>query len=105
MASRKVVGWVIADPALDSLDAALEFRKDTMSQARMQALVDEIFAELDRLLQYPGGGAIEEQLAHLGQGHRRVIVEHFKIVYRVKDDLILVSDIFDSRQDPDKMKA
>jgi len=105
MARRKVVGWIIADPTLDSLDAALEFRKHTMSQARMQTLVDEIFTELDRLVQFPGGGAIEEQLAHLGKGHRRVIVEHFKIVYRLEGEVIWVSDIFDSRQDPGKMKA
>lgn len=105
MARSKVQGWIVADPALESLDAALEFRKNTMSQTRMQAMVDKIFAEIDRLVQYPGGGAIEEQLAHLGLGHRRVVVGHFKIIYRVVEDRIWVSDIFDSRQDPEKMKA
>jgi len=27
----------------------------------------------------------------------------YKIIYRIIDDLIFVSDIFDSRQDPEKM--
>ena len=34
-----------------------------------------------------------------------VYTEHYKIIYRVVGEYIYVTDIFDSRQDPDKMKG
>lgn len=36
-------------------------------------------------------------------GHRRLVVGHFKIIYRILPGEIIVLDIFDSRQDPDRM--
>ncbi|MCU0319570.1 MAG: hypothetical protein MUE88_05780 [Flavobacteriales bacterium] len=53
----------------------------------------------------PGVGQFEPELAWMNAGHRRLIVRHFKIVYRIKDDVIIVNDIFDSRKDPDAMKG
>lgn len=44
-------------------------------------------------------------LEHLGLGHRRLIESHYKIIYRVVGEYIYVTDIFDSRQDPEKMKG
>jgi len=37
--------------------------------------------------------------------HRRAIEGHFKIIYRVEGETIYVTDFFDSRQDPAKMKG
>jgi len=34
----------------------------------------------------------------------RLIESHYKIIYRVTEEFIYITDIFDSRQDPDKMK-
>jgi hypothetical protein len=36
-------------------------------------------------------------------GHRYLVEGNFKIIYRIVDDIIWVTDIFDSRQDPEKM--
>jgi len=52
-----------------------------------------------------GHGQIEPTLEHLGLGHRRLIEGNFKIIYRVDGELVSVTDIFDSRMDPDKMKG
>lgn len=101
---RPSATWFIADPAWESLDAALEFRKEFMTKKRMLDLVDEIFDQLDHLVRYPGSGAYEASLAHLGQGHRHWVVGHFKIIYRMVEDVIWVSDIFDSRQEPSRIK-
>ena len=49
-------------------------------------------------------GQEEESLVELGQGHRYLVEEHYKIIYRVIDDVVYITDIFDTRQDPDKMK-
>jgi mRNA-degrading endonuclease RelE of RelBE toxin-antitoxin system len=56
-------------------------------------------------LKNPFIGQQEEYLAHLNKGHRRLIEGNYKIIYRVQDDVIYVTDIFDSRQDPAKMKS
>lgn len=102
---RPKATWYIADPAWESLDAALEFRKDLMPQERMIELVEELFAQFDHLARHPGSGALEGTLEHLGQGHRHWVVGHFKIIYRLVGDVIWVSDIFDSRQDPARVKT
>ena len=50
-------------------------------------------------------GQEEENLAVLEQGHRYLVEGHYKIIYRIVDDVIYITDIFDTRQDPDKMKS
>lgn len=54
-----------------------------------------------------GEGAYEELLDMPANGirYRRAIAGHFKIIYRVIDGVVEVSDIFDSRQDPQKMRG
>jgi len=47
----------------------------------------------------------EEYLKHLGKSHRRVIEGYFKIIYRVERNIIYITDFFDTRQDPIKMKV
>lgn len=47
----------------------------------------------------------EEYLEHLGKGHRRIIHGYFKIIYRLEGELIYVTDFFDTRRDPAKMKG
>jgi plasmid stabilization system protein ParE len=61
-------------------------------------------AKADKLLDNPHVGQLEEYLEHMGQSHRRIIEGHYKIIYRVKGEMIVITDIFDSRQDPSKMK-
>ncbi|MGL1886340.1 MAG: hypothetical protein OCD76_07475 [Reichenbachiella sp.] len=47
----------------------------------------------------------EEYLKHLVKNHRRAIEGYFKIVYRVYGDVIYITDFFDARQDPSKMRG
>jgi plasmid stabilization system protein ParE len=65
---------------------------------------DKILAKADKLLENPHLGQQEEYLEHFGQSHRRVIEGHYKIIYKVEGEMIVITDIFDSRQDPSKMK-
>ena len=41
----------------------------------------------------------------LKEGHRRVIDGHVKIIYRIVEEAVYVTDFFDSRSDPGKMKG
>lgn len=52
----------------------------------------------------PVKGQKEEMLRSLEQGHRYLLVEsHFKIIYLVEEKRVIVTDIFDTHQHPDKM--
>jgi hypothetical protein len=46
----------------------------------------------------------EENLKDLKQGHRYIIQGNYKIIYRIIGDEIFITDIFDWRQNPTKMK-
>jgi hypothetical protein len=37
--------------------------------------------------------------------YRRLVVGNFKVIYRIEKDLIYVTDIFDARQDPKRMRG
>ena len=63
-----------------------------------------IFTKVELLKKNPNLGQKEELLTHLTYTYRRLIYNHFKIVYRIEDSTIYVIDVFDSRQSPTKMK-
>jgi toxin ParE1/3/4 len=63
-----------------------------------------IFESTRRLSKQPLIGATEENLVGLKQGHRYLVEGNYKIVYRVLHDNIYITDVFDCRQNPQKMK-
>ena len=77
----------------------LKFPRKKVNEVR-----DRILAKAEKLLENPYIGQHEEYLDHLGQSHRRVIEGAYKIIYKVVGELIIITDIFDSRQDPSRMK-
>lgn len=91
------------DRALRSLERSLELLADKYTVEQRDAYTEKIFERTCSLLQYPRSGQREERLALLGQEHRRLICDHFKIVYFIDGDIIRITDIFDSRRNPDEM--
>ncbi|HLZ16960.1 MAG TPA: type II toxin-antitoxin system RelE/ParE family toxin [Cyclobacteriaceae bacterium] len=72
---------------------------------KINEIRNRILSKADMLLTTPYLGQQEEYLEHLGKGHRRLIEGNYKIIYRVQGENIYITDIFDSRQDPAKMKS
>lgn len=95
---------VYTEQAFNSLEEALNFIASKVSPEKLIDIRDEILDAADTLLLQPFQGQEEPYLEHLNLGHRRLIVSHYKIIYRVVEEYIYITDIFDSRQDPDKMK-
>ena len=62
-----------------------------------------IVKKAQRLLSHPMLGQIEPNLEPLGLGHRYLVDGHFKIVYRILPGMVVVTNVFDTRQDPGKM--
>ena len=63
-----------------------------------------IFDATRLLSKQPFTGAIEENLIELKQEHRYLVVGNYKIVYKITQSSIYITDIFDCRQNPLKMK-
>ena len=96
---------VYTEQSLKSLEEALEFLAPKVPHEKLIEIRDQILDTADTLLSHPLKGQSETFLEHLELGHRRLVEGHYKIIYRVVDEYIYITDIFDSRQDPDKMKG
>ena len=66
---------------------------------------NQLLNKADSLSIYPEIGQREEYLEHLGRDHRRLVEGYFKIIYRIDGNYVYITDFFDSRQDPEKMKG
>ncbi len=97
---------VYTDQSIDSLEESLEFviEEFELSPAKATELKDILLDRADSLAINPFKGQREEYLKHLNLDHRRIIEGHFKIIYRIEKETVYITDFFDSRQDPSKMK-
>ena len=82
-----------------------DYWSDLKTHERIVQRVDELWDNVDWLLKHPRAGQVEEQLDELGLGHRRWVVREVKIVYRIVGQVLLITEFFDSRQDPRKIKG
>lgn len=96
---------IVTPDAETSLVRALEFYESRLSAKQLSVLYDRVMSRIGSLRDAVFHGQLEMALAHRGKGHRRLIEGHFKIIYRVEDETVYVTDIFDSRQHPEKMKG
>ena len=68
-------------------------------------ICNKIFEKIELLKTYKEAGSEEEYLRHLNSGHRKLICGNYKIIYRIAQNIIFITDIFDSRQNPNKMNS
>ncbi|HMN07015.1 MAG TPA: type II toxin-antitoxin system RelE/ParE family toxin [Flavobacteriales bacterium] len=80
-----------------------DYYAEEASERVADKITRKIVDDIEWLLDHPRGGQYEPLLERLGLGHRRKVSGNYKIIYRIVDDLIFVSDVFDTRQDPEKM--
>ena len=96
---------VYTEQALNSLEESLNFIAPNVPYEKLIEIRDRILDQADTLLLQPLKGQQEPFLEQLGLGHRRLVEGNYKIIYRVDGENIYITDIFDSRQDPDKMQV
>ena len=98
---------IYTDQAIISLEESIRFyiEDQGLPLEKIDSLIDVLFNRADSLGQNPNLGQYEDYLEHLHQGHRRLVEGHFKIIYKVEPEHIIVTDFFDTRQDPEEMKG
>ncbi|KOS06651.1 hypothetical protein AM493_11865 [Flavobacterium akiainvivens] len=62
-----------------------------------------IVAESKKISKQPLSGQIQESLLSLRQEHRYIIKGHYKVIYRIINEEVVITDVFDTRQHPSKM--
>lgn len=89
--------------AIENLKDIFTYYKLNASKKVAEKIKKEILASTKQLILYPESGQTELHLEKLQQQHRYIISRHYKIIYRIEKDTILINDVFDVRQNPTKM--
>ena len=100
MGNHKVV-W--SARSLKDLDQAHDLLAEKSLKASSKT-VETVLQRVIQLEQFPESGPIEPSLAHRKQEHRYLVSGHHKIVYRIEKQQILIVRVFDTRQNPEKLK-
>ena len=80
-----------------------QYYKEKAGNAVSKKIKTEIFAATKQLKKYPTSGQIELNLEKLNENHRYLIAGNFKVIYREISEGVLITDVFDTRQDPVKI--
>ncbi len=96
---------VITNPAKSNLRKLYNYYKKEVSKKLAERIKLDLLKTISKLKTNPYIGQKEEQLASLNLNHRYLVNGHYKIIYRIEGDTIYITDFFDSRQNPTKMKG
>lgn len=89
--------------ALDSLSDIYKYYKDNVSETIAGNIRESILASAYQLQIHPSSAAMEELLLDLNEGHRYIIRGNYKIIYKIRNQKVFITDVFDSRQSPEKI--
>ena len=86
--------------AANSLLEIYQFYKESASTNVAFRIRSRIFYATRQLL----SGQLEPNLLELGEEHRYLIEGNYKIIYKRVKEGVLITDVFDTRQDPRKIQ-
>ena len=98
---------IYSSKSLRRLNNHLAFLQETLeySDNKIIQLRRALLSRADSLALNPYIGLFEIYLDHLKEDHRRIIEGLYKIIYYIEDDKVFISDFFDTREDPSKMRG
>jgi plasmid stabilization system protein ParE len=92
-----------SDFASGTLKDIFLYHQEVAGKNIAQKLKTKIFDSTKQLLKHPDSGQVEKSLEQLEEGHRYLVSGNYKIVYKKVNEGILITDIFDTRQDTIKI--
>lgn len=91
------------DFAIDNLKNIFDYYSTKASKKVAHKIRKQILDSTKQLMANPESGQIELNLEKLNQNHRYIICGNYKVIYNIKNNDIIIYDIFDVRQNPIKM--
>ena len=91
--------------ALVSLYNICKYYKENVSITIAYKIRDNILAGAGQLEKHSHTGQVEELLKDMKGGHRYILKDNYKIICKIQQNKLYITDVFDTRQSPDKIKA
>ncbi|MBL0129300.1 MAG: type II toxin-antitoxin system RelE/ParE family toxin [Flavobacteriales bacterium] len=79
--------------------------RDESSQERADRVEERLLRRAEELIDQPLKGPPEPFLAELNGSHRYLLLGRYKIIYRIDGTTIHVTDFFDTKQHPSRMRG
>ncbi|MFA6402975.1 MAG: type II toxin-antitoxin system RelE/ParE family toxin [Salinivirgaceae bacterium] len=92
-----------SDFASATLKDIYVYYKEKSGVSVAKRIKSNIFMATKHLIKNPNSGQIELSLEKLNEGYRYLVESNYKIIYKQVAEGILITDVFDCRQDPIKM--
>ena len=102
----KKVQVIWSDEALNDLETIYDFLTEK-SQPAAQRIIESILDKSRQLESFPESGAKQETIKAITSEHRYLVEGNYKVIYthHPKDQTVHIVTIFDTRYDPEKLKA
>lgn len=87
------------------LDKIFNYYSEIAGDSIAKNVIQNIISEPNQLLSNPKLGQLEEELLHRSFEYRYLLHKQFKLIYTVDGKMkkIKITDVFDTRQHPQKM--
>jgi len=92
-----------SDFASETLKDIYNYYKEVANENIAIKTKKGVFTSTRQLIKHPNSGQLEETLKKLNESHRYLVAGNYKIIYKYVREGILITDVFDSRQDPKKI--
>ena len=96
-------GIIWTDFAIENLKIIFDYYAAKANKKIANNIRKQILKTTKQLNTHPNSGQIELYLEKLKKDYRYVLSGNYKIIYKITDSQIIISDVFDVRQNPDKM--
>ena len=86
--------------AAEELKIIFVYYKDITAISIGQRLRDKIFSSSRQIICQPSAGQLEPTLSSLNENYKYFVGGNYKVIYKDVKEGILITDIFDTRQNP-----
>lgn len=80
-----------------------DYYASTVNRRLAKKIVSKIIDRTDILIIHPYSGTKEPLLSDYAEEYRYLVVDNYKIIYWVHNEVVSISSIFDCRQNPELM--
>jgi len=81
-----------------------DYYSETASLKVANSIINQIIDETNLLVKNPYLGLREEILAERKFNYYSLIINNYKVIYRIAENYIVIATVFDTRQNPKKIK-
>ncbi len=99
----KKVNVIWSNEAIKDLEVIYDFLGEK-SIGAANTIIENLLSRTRQLQNFPKSGPKQKSLKGTTREHRYIIEGHYKIIYRIEDQILYIETIFDGRQNPDKIE-